>query len=618
MTNPALRRFILKWGWLTVAIALGAAAAAIGFGALGVLRPDDPLSSRIVNTLRLFTFDAPTPTAADPNPRGLQIAQFLAPVSLTIFGLRITAPIYGKRLRLWWIRRRNHSIVCGLSDAGMHIANGLAQADDDWIVVIEPNAIPARSASLNRRRVVLLDGDATDLEVLHTAGIETAQQVFVTVSNDADAQRIRDAILDSDRKPKRRPTDRYLHIRVRDLLVRRHLQIQAATEPRTGWEIGCFGVAEHAYDQLYTKAADIGAIFPTDEATYTTRPVIIVGEDEHALDCAQTIVARNHATMNHGFSDAGATAVVRSTTDRYPIVIIGREAELTVTRLTASLPESLADHYRFSAIDTCGSLAEAREKVSAAISLSGESAGSGSTELPDLAGEPTWIFVATEDIDRLIAAEQLERVCPPTIRVAAAIDRRPRISGPTSPYEAKSDREWRLRSPVDGSVRAIFISEYDELIADAGSAGPNRLGLIDDLAHRRFRSYVRPSDSWDSASDTVRRENRKFVRALLRRSYELGGLISLRRPEEDPGEWNTDLAAAFDQNLRAWATTWWAHEAAQLLRTNPALSASLAKDARGAQPDGLGADHVSPPPYTQWFLATLTQLHPPHQDSRSR
>lgn len=75
----------------------------------------------------------------------------------------------------------NHIIVCGLGNIGQHVVGAL-KAGDVPVVAIDKDA-PENS---NDAKVIYLRGDATDEELLKTAGLERAGVLVAVVGSDAD------------------------------------------------------------------------------------------------------------------------------------------------------------------------------------------------------------------------------------------------------------------------------------------------------------------------------------------------------------------------------------------------------------------------------------------------
>ena len=78
---------------------------------------------------------------------------------------------------------KDHYIVCGFGRMGKQICKELAESDIDF-VVIENN--PEKIEELKDSGYLLIEGDATDDEILREAGIERAKGLVSVVDKDAD------------------------------------------------------------------------------------------------------------------------------------------------------------------------------------------------------------------------------------------------------------------------------------------------------------------------------------------------------------------------------------------------------------------------------------------------
>jgi len=91
--------------------------------------------------------------------------------------------IYGKRKMDREIAKLNkHVIVCGYGRLGNTLANDLA-ADQQRLVVIESD--PARTAAAESEGHLVVEGDATEEDVLNKAGLDRAKTLVTTLPSDA-------------------------------------------------------------------------------------------------------------------------------------------------------------------------------------------------------------------------------------------------------------------------------------------------------------------------------------------------------------------------------------------------------------------------------------------------
>lgn len=133
-------------------------------------------------------------------PAGVGPTEQLLAVSVIIFGtvavaytlgVFLQAVIEGQIEQAMGARRmtrqiekiEDHVIICGFGRVGQNLANRLA-AQNTMFVVVEVN--PEAIAEAVTRQYLVIEGDATDEDVLRSAGIERAKTVVVALQTDAD------------------------------------------------------------------------------------------------------------------------------------------------------------------------------------------------------------------------------------------------------------------------------------------------------------------------------------------------------------------------------------------------------------------------------------------------
>jgi hypothetical protein len=122
-----------------------------------------------------------------PIPLALEIARFLAP-ALTAGGifLALWEPFNQSfllfKIRFW----KNHIIVCGLSKkAELLIMNFLSDEKEKFdIVLIELNPDHSSISHLRKKGVIVLDGDATDEEILLRANVLNAKYLLALTEDE--------------------------------------------------------------------------------------------------------------------------------------------------------------------------------------------------------------------------------------------------------------------------------------------------------------------------------------------------------------------------------------------------------------------------------------------------
>ena len=121
---------------------------------------------------------------AGPVSWELQAGRFLIPLLAALTALRALLSLFHDRwqallLRFW----RGHVIICGLSRKGWLLAQGFA-ARGDRVVVIEADEAHDLIGPCRERGIVVLVGDATDPDLLRSAGILAAGQLVAVTDDD--------------------------------------------------------------------------------------------------------------------------------------------------------------------------------------------------------------------------------------------------------------------------------------------------------------------------------------------------------------------------------------------------------------------------------------------------
>ncbi len=175
----------LKW-LFPVLILCTLLLGTLGFYQYAILHetPPDWFSSFYLS-LQLFVLNSGGVPV--PIPLTLEVARFLAP-ALTAGGIFVALwEPFNQSFQLFKIRFwKNHIIVCGLSKkAELLIMNFLSNENEKFkIVVIELNAEHSSISYLRKKGVIVLDGDATDEEVLLRANVLDARHLLALTNDE--------------------------------------------------------------------------------------------------------------------------------------------------------------------------------------------------------------------------------------------------------------------------------------------------------------------------------------------------------------------------------------------------------------------------------------------------
>lgn len=142
-----------------------------------------PVPDLVYYLIGLYRFGSPP--INPPYPVALEVARWLAPLSLVLAGLGAIAAVFTEqfvrvRVYLWY---RNHWVICGAGRVGMRLATTFR---DRRVRVVLVDRGPAATDLEQCRRagVPLLVGDATDPLVLQQARIYRASHLVAVTGDD--------------------------------------------------------------------------------------------------------------------------------------------------------------------------------------------------------------------------------------------------------------------------------------------------------------------------------------------------------------------------------------------------------------------------------------------------
>ncbi len=120
-----------------------------------------------------------------PYPVALEVARWLAPLSLVLGGLGAIAAVFTEqfvrlRIYLWY---RNHWVICGAGRVGMRLATTFRDRRVR-VVLVDQGPAPSDVEQCRRFGVPLLVGDATDPLVLQQARVSRASHVVAVTGDD--------------------------------------------------------------------------------------------------------------------------------------------------------------------------------------------------------------------------------------------------------------------------------------------------------------------------------------------------------------------------------------------------------------------------------------------------
>lgn len=165
---------------------MAAAVAALVLGVIGAgqQKPQLSVADRLYVAIQLFSMGGDA--VGRPMPLSLEIARWLAPLTIAYAVLRTLSAIF---LREWMQARirvfyRRHVIVCGLGEAGLRFVTGFHDRGDQ-VVAIDRAAPRVAHQRCRELGIPVLAGDATDPVVLARAGLRRARHVLAVCGEDA-------------------------------------------------------------------------------------------------------------------------------------------------------------------------------------------------------------------------------------------------------------------------------------------------------------------------------------------------------------------------------------------------------------------------------------------------
>lgn len=186
--SPIIHRLRKTWQdyqWQIVLFALGVSLILgfIGFEkytrAIGEQRSATDL---IYLTLQLTTLESGA--VSGPVSWELEVARLLVPLLAAYTAVLAAAVLFRKQLQMIRLRfLRQHIIICGLGDKGWLLASQLKDSGRN-VVVIEIEPGNPKIEVCREKRIIVLEGDATDLSTLCKAAILRASYLVSVCGDD--------------------------------------------------------------------------------------------------------------------------------------------------------------------------------------------------------------------------------------------------------------------------------------------------------------------------------------------------------------------------------------------------------------------------------------------------
>jgi voltage-gated potassium channel Kch len=119
------------------------------------------------------------------DPWQLVVAQYLVPGVAVLAAAKLFLLSLRRDLRVAFARKSsNHTVVCGLSETGLHIVENLRNAGERVVAIDLDSETPA-AASCAHAGVPVLKGDANDGKILRLVGAHRAKAIVATTGSDS-------------------------------------------------------------------------------------------------------------------------------------------------------------------------------------------------------------------------------------------------------------------------------------------------------------------------------------------------------------------------------------------------------------------------------------------------
>ena len=151
-------------------------------------------------TLQLITMESGA--VSGPISWELEVARLLIPAVTAYTAVKTFAIIFRRQIqsiKLWFIR--DHVVICGLGRKGFLLANNFRDRGET-VVVIEQNEKDDRVELCREQGIIVLVGDATDIELLRKAAVHKAKWLVSVCGDDGSNAEVavRAQELSSDRR----------------------------------------------------------------------------------------------------------------------------------------------------------------------------------------------------------------------------------------------------------------------------------------------------------------------------------------------------------------------------------------------------------------------------------
>jgi hypothetical protein len=133
-------------------------------------------------TMQLFTMESGSVEGI--NNRALGVARFLAPMAALYTAIIALAMVFREQLQMIRIRFiSGHAVICGLGRRGLMLAIRFLDRGDQ-VVVIDRDPANERISQCRDHGAIVIIGDASDSDVLRSAGVDRAEYLISVCGED--------------------------------------------------------------------------------------------------------------------------------------------------------------------------------------------------------------------------------------------------------------------------------------------------------------------------------------------------------------------------------------------------------------------------------------------------
>lgn len=207
----------IRWGVISIVWLISLALGYAGFSRYA----DDngfilSITERIYRSLQLISMNS---GAVEGNINWmLEVSRFLLPALTAFTAFQAATEIFQEQMQwfhLW--RLKDHIIICGLGRKGSHLVDNLL-SENYPLLVTQNNLDPITITDYRQKGVVVLEGDALDIETLKRARISRASHLICILGEDQQNLNLAHrafSIVDQNRTP---PLSCIVHLASQELI----------------------------------------------------------------------------------------------------------------------------------------------------------------------------------------------------------------------------------------------------------------------------------------------------------------------------------------------------------------------------------------------------------------